>query len=329
MISSSWTMTCSMRPTIGCAQPTILLVCRCWYWRDSKNVWFTILCYSYRNGRHTVQNCRFMLHRRWFQQKDHLPRGQFREELRYSSIAVVKSTAIFERTSVWFEFHGRRSHDGCQFVEGAFEQGQVSVPHHPLCRFHVRFHCVIFLFFRKGQHSNTACFIARECNICGQKAVLRTSQSSVAAAVPIASVDHRRDAALLGGWRGNRTPYRLFGSYECAADRGCLSCRAQREGQWGLNSISACDFFFEAQINYGCCVQSKSPAHHLLHGYLEWRWLHLTIVLKTQLLKNRTNEMLPNASLRDTDFERRLRTFMYDLMVLSAAKFNKVRQGHT
>lgn len=71
--------------------------------------------------------------------------------------------------------------------------------------------------------------------------------------------------------------------------------------------------------------QTISSAHHLLHGYLEWRWLHLTIVLKVQQQQNRCNELLPNTSLRDTEFEMRLKTFMYDLMVLSAAKFNKVR----
>lgn len=70
--------------------------------------------------------------------------------------------------------------------------------------------------------------------------------------------------------------------------------------------------------------QSSSPSHHLLHGYLEWRWLHLTTVLKIQLLKNREHEMLPNASLRDTEFEQRLKTFVYDMIVLAAVKFNNV-----
>lgn len=62
----------------------------------------------------------------------------------------------------------------------------------------------------------------------------------------------------------------------------------------------------------------------MFHGYLEWRWLHMTAVLKIQQHKNHFNELLPNPTLRDTEFEMRLRTFLYDLMVLSAAKFNKV-----
>ena len=70
--------------------------------------------------------------------------------------------------------------------------------------------------------------------------------------------------------------------------------------------------------------QSTSPVHHLLHGHLEWRWLHLTIVLRVQLDRNATAGLMQTLSLRDTEFELRLKLLLFDLMLAAAAKFNKV-----
>lgn len=67
--------------------------------------------------------------------------------------------------------------------------------------------------------------------------------------------------------------------------------------------------------------QSISPAYHLLHGHLEWRWLYLTTVLKIQQEKNEFNQI---SSLKNTEFENKLKLFIYDLVVASVTKFNKV-----
>lgn len=70
--------------------------------------------------------------------------------------------------------------------------------------------------------------------------------------------------------------------------------------------------------------QSTSPAYHLLHGHLEWRWFHLTLKLRIEQDRSALCQLIAAKTLRDTDFEIKLKLFIYDLIVISAAKFNKV-----
>lgn len=54
---------------------------------------------------------------------------------------------------------------------------------------------------------------------------------------------------------------------------------------------------------------------------MEWRWLYLTTILKIQQEKSESNQV---SSLKDTEFEKKLKLFFYDLIVTSITKFNKV-----
>lgn len=72
-------------------------------------------------------------------------------------------------------------------------------------------------------------------------------------------------------------------------------------------------------------IQSTSPAYHLLHGHIEWRWIYLTICLRIEQDKLHQNLMISENTLRSTEFEEKLQLFLYDLILISAAKFNKVR----
>lgn len=70
--------------------------------------------------------------------------------------------------------------------------------------------------------------------------------------------------------------------------------------------------------------QSTSPGHHLLHGHIEWRWIFLIIRLRIELDKCRDNLMLTENTLRNTEFEEKLQMFIYDLIIVSVAIFNRV-----
>lgn len=61
-----------------------------------------------------------------------------------------------------------------------------------------------------------------------------------------------------------------------------------------------------------------------MHGHMEWRWIYLTICLRIEQDKFRDNLMLSENTLRNTEFEEKLQLFIYDLMIISVAKFNKV-----
>lgn len=70
--------------------------------------------------------------------------------------------------------------------------------------------------------------------------------------------------------------------------------------------------------------ESTSPAYHLMHGHLEWRWFYLTLKLRIEQERLGLGQLIATNSLRGTDFEEKLKLFIYDLIVMSAAKFNKV-----
>lgn len=72
--------------------------------------------------------------------------------------------------------------------------------------------------------------------------------------------------------------------------------------------------------------ESTSPVYHLLHGHLEWRWIYLTICLRIEQEKANQNLMTTENTLRETHFEKKLEFFIYDLITISIAKFNKVWQ---
>lgn len=57
---------------------------------------------------------------------------------------------------------------------------------------------------------------------------------------------------------------------------------------------------------------------------MEWRWIYITIYLRIEQDKLNQNLMITENTLRNTEFEEKLQLFMYDLILLSAAKFNKV-----
>lgn len=67
----------------------------------------------------------------------------------------------------------------------------------------------------------------------------------------------------------------------------------------------------------------------MLHGHLEWRWLTLTIYFYNEREKSNQRVIINvEDTISSTDFEEKLLLFIYDLIVISIAKFNKViRQG--
>lgn len=81
--------------------------------------------------------------------------------------------------------------------------------------------------------------------------------------------------------------------------------------------------------NSSSWFQSTSPAYHLLHGHIEWRWIYLTICLRIEQDKLHQNLMISENTLRNTEFEEKLQLFLYDLILISAAKFNKVKRNLT
>lgn len=72
--------------------------------------------------------------------------------------------------------------------------------------------------------------------------------------------------------------------------------------------------------------ESTSPAYHLLHGHFEWRWLYLTLKLRIEQERSVLGQLIVANTMRDTEFEEKLKLLFYDLTVASAAKFNKVRR---
>lgn len=89
-----------------------------------------------------------------------------------------------------------------------------------------------------------------------------------------------------------------------------------------LNALPIVDVLHTIHSTLG--NESTSPAYHLLHGHMEWRWIYLTICLRIEQEKLNQTLMSTENMLRDTYFEEKLQLFIYDLMVISIAKFNKV-----
>lgn len=71
-------------------------------------------------------------------------------------------------------------------------------------------------------------------------------------------------------------------------------------------------------------LQSNSPAHHLMHGHMEWRWFHLTIKLKIANESKAFNQMNESDDTKSNEVEEILRNFIHDLLLISASKFNKL-----
>ena len=65
----------------------------------------------------------------------------------------------------------------------------------------------------------------------------------------------------------------------------------------------------------------NSSQYHLLHGQLEWRWLYLTLLYKTECSKGLVNA-------EDSEFRCELILLIYDLLTLSVAKFNKCNSAN-
>lgn len=63
-----------------------------------------------------------------------------------------------------------------------------------------------------------------------------------------------------------------------------------------------------------------------MHGHIEWRWIYLTICLRIEQDRLQQNIMISENTLRNTEFEEKLQLFLYDLMLISVAKFNRVSQ---
>lgn len=62
-----------------------------------------------------------------------------------------------------------------------------------------------------------------------------------------------------------------------------------------------------------------------MHGHLEWRWIALTIYFYNERKQSHQNVIIRDDTITITDFEEKLLLFIYDLIVISIAKFNKVR----
>lgn len=68
----------------------------------------------------------------------------------------------------------------------------------------------------------------------------------------------------------------------------------------------------------------------MLHGHLEWRWLALTIYFYNEREKSNQHVVISmDDTISRTDFEEKLLLFIYDLIVISIAKFNKVKKNDT
>lgn len=101
---------------------------------------------------------------------------------------------------------------------------------------------------------------------------------------------------------------------------------ATLEMRFGTIYLTPNGIFF---TNSSSWFQSTSPAYHLLHGHIEWRWIYLTICLRIEQDKLHQNLMISENTLRNTEFEEKLQLFLYDLILISAAKFNKVKRNLT
>lgn len=74
-----------------------------------------------------------------------------------------------------------------------------------------------------------------------------------------------------------------------------------------------------ASVHSSFCAEgnvSNSPAYHLLHGELEWRFIFLTIIYKTECAKGLLGS-------EESEFKAELILLVYDLFTLSIAKFLK------
>lgn len=100
----------------------------------------------------------------------------------------------------------------------------------------------------------------------------------------------------------------------------CPSHHSQHPRQWG----TLIDANFIAPSLSFRSFQSTSPAYHLLHGHFEWRWFYLTIKLRIEQERSMLGQLIAANTLRDSEFEEKLKLFIYDLIVVATAKFNRV-----
>lgn len=91
-----------------------------------------------------------------------------------------------------------------------------------------------------------------------------------------------------------------------------------------VSSPGASFFTLEMACNVSSASQSNSPAHHLMHGHMEWRWFYLTIKLKIVHEATICNQISDEPTFRSTEAEKILQNFIHDLILMSAAKFNKL-----
>lgn len=91
------------------------------------------------------------------------------------------------------------------------------------------------------------------------------------------------------------------------------------------NEVSSSNsFILGIARNASSASQSNSPAHHLMHGHMEWRWFYLTIKLKIVHETKICNQISDEATFQSTEAEEILKNFIHDLILISAAKFNKL-----
>lgn len=62
-----------------------------------------------------------------------------------------------------------------------------------------------------------------------------------------------------------------------------------------------------------------------MHGHLEWRWLALTIHFFNE--RQKSQQIIREDTILNTEFVEKLQLFIYDLIVISIAKFNKVSKN--
>lgn len=70
-----------------------------------------------------------------------------------------------------------------------------------------------------------------------------------------------------------------------------------------------------------CISNDKSSQNHFFHGYLEWRWNYLILLLQIEL--NRVKNTQAKLILSDTQFEIEFRLLLLDLTVISYLNFTK------
>lgn len=70
--------------------------------------------------------------------------------------------------------------------------------------------------------------------------------------------------------------------------------------------------------------KQNSSTYHLIHGQLEWRWIYLTILYKSEC----SGEVLHSVDSEDSEFRCELVLLIYDLITLAIAKFNKCNSAN-